>query len=51
MRNPVAEFERLAERVAPQVEVAVLGAELLAAVAHVLNRERRRLSLVEHLDS
>ena len=50
MGKLVPQRQRLLERIPSQIQITVLGAEILAAVALVLDRERRGDGLVEDVD-
>ena len=51
MCNLVTELEGLLKRIPAKVEIAIFRTEFLAAVAFILDGERRGVGLIEHLDS
>ena len=51
MRNPVPKLQGLLQRIAPEVEITVFCAQVLAAVALVFDREGRGEALVEDVDA
>ncbi len=50
MRHPVAEHQRALERTAAQVEIAIAGADILAAIRLVLDGEGRGHRRVEYAE-
>ena len=50
-RHLMAQFKIFADGISPQIKVAVLHAQIVAAIGIVFNRKRRHLAFVQHCEA